>query len=250
MVIVVCVKQVGVLGDEVEFSADGTSVDPDYLDPALNEWDAYAIEEALLLRDALGGEVVAISCGDTEVETVLRRALAMGADRAIRVEAAFDADALAPARALAEAVRAEQPGLVLCGSQSSDASYGATPSALAGLLGLPVVAVVRRIELESGGATALVHRELEGGVVDVVELDLPAVVSVQTGINEPRYVTLRAIRQADEQNVEIVTSTPASSTSVLRMHPPEGGSTATMLEGGPTEIARQIAELVKARVVA
>jgi len=247
MRIVVCVKQVGVLGDEAAFAAAGTSVDPDYLDLALNEWDSYAIEEALRLREEAGGEITAITCGDEEAEPVLRRALAMGVDRAVRVEAVVDADALGPARALAEAVRAERPDLVLCGAQSSDASHGATPSALAGLLDLPAAAVVRRIELQPGGATAIVHRELEGGAVDVVELDLPAVVSVQTGINEPRYVTLRAIRQADEQDVEVMAADPASSTAVRGMHLPERGGSATMLEGGSADIAQRIAELVRER---
>jgi electron transfer flavoprotein beta subunit len=248
MRIVVCVKQVGVLGDEVEFAADGKSVDPDYLDPAINEWDSYAVEEALRIRDAVGGEVVAVTCGDEEAETVLRRALAMGVDRAIRMDVVLDADALGPARALAEAARPERPDIVLCGAQSSDASYGTTPSALAGLLDLPMAAVVRRIELESGARTVIVHRELEGGTVDVVELDLPAVISIQTGINEPRYVTLRAIRQADEQTFDVRPFSSSSSTTVERMHPPAGGGTATMIAGDPGAIAREIADLVRARV--
>lgn len=249
MKIVVCVKQVGTLSDEVVFTADGTAVDPDYLDPALNEWDAYAVEEALRVRDAAGGEVVAITCGDEEAETVLRRSLAMGVDRAVRIDSELDADALAPARALVDAVRGEEPDLVLCGAQSSDASQAATASALAGLLDLPVAAVVRQLQVDATRSLATAHRELEGGLVDVVELDLPAVVSVQTGINQPRYAALRAIRQAEEHDIEVrEVPTPASSSRVLGMrHARHEGST-TMLEGDTAAIAGRIAELVRERV--
>jgi electron transfer flavoprotein beta subunit len=197
MKIVVCVKQVGALGDEVEFTEDEREVDPDYLDYALNEWDSYATEEALRLREAaVDGEVVVVTVGDEEAEEAMRRALAMGADRGVRVwsDALAGADPITVAQALAEVVREQSPDLVLTGVQSSDAVQAATGTALAELLGLPRVAVVTKIELGSG--TATVHRELEGGIVDVVEVDMPAVLTIQTGINEPRYATLRAIKQA------------------------------------------------------
>src|SRR5205823_12513805 len=183
--LVVCVKQVGVLGDEVEFTADTSDVDPDYLDQALNEWDACATEEALRIRERLGeGEVVAVTAAPPAPEVALRRCLAMGVDRAARV----DSDALDPislARALAEAVRRESPDLVLCGVQSSDSVQGATGTALAELLGLPRVAVVTRIEWGGPGAgPATVQGDLEGGLVDIVEVDTPAVLTVQTGITQ------------------------------------------------------------------
>jgi electron transfer flavoprotein beta subunit len=248
MKFVVCVKQVGILGDEAEFIDDETAVDPDYLDPALNEWDAYAVEEALRLRDSAGGEVVAVTCGDEDAESALRRCLAMGVDRVVRVQAELDGDALSPARALVDAVRDEQPDLVLCGAQSSDASQAATASALAALLDLPAVAVVRRLELD-GTRSATVHRELEGGLIDVVEVDLPAVLSIQTGINEPRYATLRAIRQAEEHDVEVRDAPPLEPpTRIRRMRHPRHAGDATMLEGGANEIAQRIVELVRERV--
>jgi electron transfer flavoprotein beta subunit len=248
MRIVVCIKQVGVLGDEVAFDADGTGVDPDYLDPALNEWDAYAIEAALNLREEAGGEVIAITCGGKDSETVLRRALAMGADRAIRVDAAPGPDALAPARTLAEAIRAHAPDVVLCGAQTSDASFGATPSGLAGLLDLSIATVVRRIELEPDGKSAVVHRELEAGLIDVIELRLPAVIGVQTGINEPRYAGIRAIRQAEASAIEVVGSSVESVTTVHRMQQTPRSSSVVMIEGGAGEIARRISDLVRERV--
>ena len=134
MKIVVCVKQVAVLGDEVEFTADERDVDPDYLDFALNEWDSYATEEALRIREGLGGEgdeVVVVSVGDEKVEDAMRRCLAMGADRAIRIDYARSADPITVARLLAPVAERESPDLVFCGVQSSDGVQAATGPALA-----------------------------------------------------------------------------------------------------------------------
>ena len=186
MKVLVCVKQVAILGDEVEFTEDERDVDPDYLDFALNEWDTYATEEALRIVEAAGsGEVVVVSVGDEDAEDCMRRCLAMGADRGLRVEAARSLDPIQVARALAQVVEGESPDLVLAGVQSSDSVQAATGGALAALLDMPSVAVVTKIELGEGKAT--VHRELEGGLVDVVEVDTPAVLTIQTGINECRY---------------------------------------------------------------
>src|SRR5919204_6389645 len=121
MKVVVCVKQVATLGDEVEFTDGERDVDPDFLDYALNEWDTYATEEALRLREAAGdGEVVVLSVGPEDVEDALRRCLAMGADRGTRVDLEERLDPIQVARALAEVVRGESPDLVFCGVQSAD----------------------------------------------------------------------------------------------------------------------------------
>jgi electron transfer flavoprotein beta subunit len=251
--VVVCVKQVGSLGDEVEFTDDERDVDPDYLDYALNEWDSFATEEALRLRDATGdGEVVALTVGDEDAEDAMRRALAMGVDRGIRVwsDDLVGADPITVARALAEVVRAESPDLVLCGVQSSDAVQAATGTALAEVLDLPRAAVVIKLELGSGSAT--VHRELEGGLVDVVEVDTPAVLTIQTGINEPRYATLRAIKQAEQEEIELREpgdlGTPAA--RVRRMFVPPKGEGAEILDGDPAAIASRIKEIVEERMTA
>jgi electron transfer flavoprotein beta subunit len=253
--IIVCVKQVLALGDEVEFTDGGRDVDPDFLDPALNEWDANATEAALRLRDQSGpgGEVVVVTVGGEPCEEAVRRCLAMGADRAIRVDPGprVPPDPITVARAMADPVRAERPDLVLAGVQSSDSVQAAVPTALAELLGLPRVAVVTRIDYPPGGRTATVHRELEGGLVDVVEVDIPALLTVQTGINEPRYANLRAIKQAREKELAVV---PAAAQAeppaylVRRMYPPPKGDGARMLDGGPAEIAARIAEIVKERL--
>jgi electron transfer flavoprotein beta subunit len=247
--VVVCVKQVAVLGDEVEFTEDERDVDPDYLDFALNEWDTYATEEALRLVEAAGaGEVVVVSVGDEETEDCMRRCLAMGADRGIRVETEGRLDPIQVARALAEVVEAESPDLVFAGVQSSDSVQAATGGALAGLLGLPSVAVVTKIELDNGKATA--HRELEGGLVDVVEVDTPALFTIQTGINEPRYATLRAIKQAEEKEIDVRQASELGEPGyrVRKMFVPPKGEGAEMLDGGAAEVAQRIREIVQERL--
>jgi electron transfer flavoprotein beta subunit len=189
-----------------------------------------------------------VSVGSEEAEEAMRRCLAMGADRGIRVEAEERLDPIQVARALAEVVGAESADLVLCGVQSADSVQAATGTALAELLDLPRVAVVTKIELADGKAT--VHRELEGGLVDVVEVDTPALLTIQTGINEPRYATLRAIKQAEEKEIDVRAlgdfGEPAY--RVRRMFVPPKGEGAEMLNGSPAEVAQRIKEIVEERM--
>ncbi|HUE25862.1 MAG TPA: electron transfer flavoprotein subunit beta/FixA family protein [Solirubrobacteraceae bacterium] len=260
MKVVVPVKQVAVLDDEFQLLGDGSGVDPDSLEWELNEWDTFSLEAALQLRDTAGGdgEVVAITVGDEEAGEGLLSALAKGADRAVRIwdETLADADALAVARVLAPAIARESPDLVLCGVQSSDAVNSATGIALAGYLEMPHVAVVKGIELD--GRLATVERELEGGLVELLRISLPALLTIQTGINEPRYATLRAIKQAREKPLAIqslgdvgldATQVAAAAGSHRRrLAPPERGEGAEMLNGSTAEVAARIAAIVKDRV--
>ena len=254
MKIVVAVKQVAVLGDEVEFTEDERDVDPDYLDFALNDWDSFSTEEALLIRDRVGGdgEVVVVSAGDEDAEEAMRRCLAMGADRGVRVwdDSLAGADPITVARALAPVVAREEPDLVFAGVQSSDSVQAATGVALAELLGLPRVAVVTKVDYDDEARRARVHRELEGGLVDVVEVETPALLTIQTGINEPRYATLRAIKQAEQKEIETVEPDELGEPAygVRRMFVPPKGAGAEMLDGSPENIARRIAEIVRERV--
>ena len=253
MKIVVCVKQVAVLGDEVEFTADARDVDPDFLDFALNEWDSYATEEALRIREGLGGEgdeVVVVSVGGAQVEDAMRRCLAMGADRAIRVDYSRPADPITVARLLAPVAQRESPDLVFCGVQSSDGVQAATGTALAELLGLPRVAVVTRIEWDPSAGRATVRRELEGGLLDLTEVDTPALLTIQTGINQPRYANLRAIKQAEQKQIEVVAPAEQGEPAyrVRRMFAPTKGEGAQILAGGPADIARRIREIVEERL--
>jgi electron transfer flavoprotein beta subunit len=246
--VVVCVKQIAQLGDEVEFTDDERDVDPDYLDYALNEWDTYATEEALRLSEASGdGEVVVVSVGPEDTEEAMRRCLAMGADRGIRIHSEEPLDPIQIARALAEIVRAESPDLVFTGVQSADAVQAATGTALAELLDLPRVAVVTKIELGDGKAT--VNRELEGGLLDVVEVDTPALFTIQTGINEPRYATLRAIKQAEQKEIDVRQPGDLGEPSyrVKKMFVPPKGEGAEMLNGSASDVAQKIKEIVEER---
>jgi electron transfer flavoprotein beta subunit len=147
-------------------------------------------------------------------------------------------------------VRDEAPDLVLCGVQSGDAVQAATGTALAEYLALPRVAVVTGVRWEPGAATASVDREIEGGLVDVVEVDMPAVLTVQTGINEPRYVTLRAVKQAEQVDIDVrePDSQLEPAHRVRRMFVPAKSETAEMLDGSAAEIAARINEIVKERL--
>jgi len=250
---VVCVKQVRTLGDEVEFTSDQRDVDPDFVELAVNEWDTYAVEEALRVKEAAGdGEVVVVTVGGDEAEEALRRCLAMGADRAIRIESVTSdvADPFTTARALAAVVGPEAPDLVFAGVQSSDSVQAATGTMLAELLELPRVAVVTRLAYDHAGKRATVQRELEGGLIDVVEVDTPALLTIQTGINEPRYATLRAIKQANQQEIAVIdgSSDGAPAYRVRRMFVPPRGEGAEPLGDTPAVVAQRIAEIVKARL--
>lgn len=259
---VVAVKQVAALDEEFELLDDGGGVDPDFIEWDLNEWDTFSLEAALALREASGGEgeVVAVTVGDEEAEEGLLACLAKGADRAVRVwdETLQGADPLAVARVLAGAVGRESPDLVLCGVQSSDAVTGSTGTALAGFLDLPRVAVVTSLSYDAGSSTLTVDRELEGGLVEVVRIGLPALLTIQTGINEPRYANLRAIKQAREKPLErlaleevgldsdAVAAAAGSRTVTLAV--PERGEGAQLLDGGPDVVAARIVELVQERM--
>jgi electron transfer flavoprotein beta subunit len=186
-----------------------------------------------------------VSVGPEDVEDCMRRCLAMGADRGIRVESDETLDPIQVARALTEVVQGESPDLVFTGVQSADAVQAATGTALAELLDLPRVAVVTKIELGDGNAT--VNRELEGGLVDVVEVDTPALLTIQTGINEPRYATLRAIKQAEEKEIEVRQAGEVGEPAyrVRKMFVPPKGEGAEMLNGSAADVAQRIKEIVE-----
>jgi electron transfer flavoprotein beta subunit len=175
----------------------------------------------------------------------MRRCLAMGADRGIRIDTDETLDPIQVARALAEVIRSESPDLVFTGVQSADAVQAATGIALAELLDLPRVAVVTKIELADGKAA--VNRELEGGLVDVTEVDTPAVLTIQTGINEPRYATLRAIKQAEQKEIEVREPGDVGEPAyrVRKMFLPPKGEGAEMLNGSPADVAQRIKEIVE-----
>jgi electron transfer flavoprotein beta subunit len=244
--IVVCVKQTLSLPGPIEFLADGSDVDPVFTERSLNEADLHAIEEGLRLSDDHGGEVVVVTAGTESTIDVLRQGLAMGAHRALHVAMthADTHDAVAVGRALAAAIDPESPDLVLCGVQSGDGGQQSTGPAVAAALGRPCVSVATSLERSE---TALrVHREVGGGLVEVVEVDLPALVTVQTGINEPRYGTFKDKMAANKADIPTVDSGPSETgTRVRRVFvPPDDGSRATLIGGGPDAVAAHIVELL------
>jgi electron transfer flavoprotein beta subunit len=231
-------------------------------EPGLNEWDAFSLEAALQLVEASGGgEVVVATVGGEEAEEELLACLAKGADRAVRVwdPALEGADSLAVAGVLAALAEREEPDLFLAGVQSSDAANAATGVALAGLLDLPRVAVVKGIERE-GEDNLLVRRDIGGGGTETLRVPLPALLTVQAGINTPRHANLRAIKRAPEKpreklglaelsfGADRVLAAAGSRTVAVRA--PDQADGAEMLDGTPSAIAERIAELVRAEIAA
>jgi electron transfer flavoprotein beta subunit len=259
MKIVVPVKQVAKLDDEYRFDG-GASVERDYLDWDVNEWDNFSLEAALAIRDSLGDgahEVVVTTVGPVDAEETLLSCLAKGADRAVRIwDGSLDeVDPLAVARVLASLIRSEAPDLVLCGVQSSDAAHGATGVAIAGYLDLTHAAVVTEIEFDPQAATATLARELEGGLVEVIQIQTPALLTVQTGINEPRYANLRAIKQARDKPMAVFDLAAIGLTAddvweaagyrPVSLSAAETKNKAEMLAGPPAAVAARIVEIVR-----
>ncbi len=256
MKILVTVKQVAALDDEFEMRDDGRDVDEDFFEEDLNEFDHYSVEEALLIKEAAGddAEVVIVTVGDEDTDDALRTALAKGADRGIRVwdDSLADADGVAIARVLAKVVEREQPDMVFTGAQSSDFGSAVTGMALAGLMGWPHAAVVCALEYSPGDNTATLRRELEGGLEEIMTIRCPAVLSIQLGINEPRYASLRGIKQAKQKPVDELTlddlglsaDSIAPASRVRRMYAPEKGQ-AELITGSAAEQASRLAEIIK-----
>ena len=196
MKIIVCIKQVPAKDSPLRLNDDSTWVREPDLSFEINEPDAYALEEALQLKEKHGGEVVACSIGPARAQQVIREALAKGADRAIHIEEDCGArlDSLGVARLLAEAIRGEQPDLVCTGLQSDDLGYGQTGVVLAELLGLPHATIIMEVNVLGGNLK--VKRELEGGWFQWVEMPLPSLLTIQSGINKLRYATLKEIGRA------------------------------------------------------
>jgi len=253
MDIVVCVKRVPDLS-EAELAIDRRSkrLDVSDLEAGINEWDNFAVEAAVRLKEAHGGKVTAVTVGDEEAEDVLRRALAMGADEALHVsdQAFADADPWLVANALCKALQGRPFDLVLCGAISSDGTSGHVGGMLAALLDVPQVALATALEVK--GRKALVRHEVEGGLEREVELDLPALVTVQTGINEPRYVSVRGIRKVAEVEIPVKSAGELGLAAERRvrleeMFLPPSGAGAEILEGDTDEVVGKLVERLRER---
>jgi len=262
MKVLVTVKQVAALDEDFQIRADGRDVDPEFLVRDLNEWDDFSLEEAVKIKEGAGTppvEVLALTVGPEEADEALRKCLAKGADRAVRVwdETLEGADAIAIARVIAAVVRREKPQLVLAGAQASDHAFASTGIAVAALLGWPHAAVITKLDYTHGAGSAVLRRELEGGILHEMQIEIPAVLTIQLGINTPRYASLRAIKQAAAKPIEVLTpadlAMPAhdvgeagSASRVRRMYVPEKGR-AQMIEGSVEEQAARVAQLIRER---
>jgi electron transfer flavoprotein beta subunit len=242
MKIAVCIKQVPSRDWQPKVSEDRTSVHDQDAAFELNEPDAYALEEGLRLKEKHGGEVVVCSAGPARVAQALREALARGADRAIHVESdtLASADASAVAGALAAAMRDEAFDIILTGLQSDDQGYAQTGVALAEMLGMPSATIIMEVDVQGGSVR--VKRELEGGWFQWVTLPLPALLTIQSGINQLRYATLKGIMAAKKKDVRRV-EPPANLTSrqhIVSLAAPEKTKQTTMIGGTAAEAAQTL----------
>ena len=253
MEILVCVKRVPDTSEnEIELNSAGNDIDRDDLVYSVNEWDNYAVEEALQIVDKVGGSVTVVSVGDEEAEEVLRREMAMGAEKGLLLsdDAFEEADGRGIAAALKASVDKGQYDLILTGAQADDGA-GQVGGMLAAMLDVPFASLVNTIEVD--GDKLKVGREIEGGNQEMHEVSLPCVLSIQTGINEPRYVGIRGIRKVASVEIpamgagDLGLDVPAAKVNRLDYFLPDMGEGAEMLEGSTEEIIDKLVELLKAK---
>ena len=256
MKILVSIKQVPSRDSQLRIDATGRWIQENDLSFEINEPDAYALEEALRLKEKHGGEVVALCASSSRASQTIREALAKGADRAIHIEeenlSAFDT--LGVAKLLAKAADSEKPDLILTGLQSDDLGYGQTGVVLAELLGLPHGTIIMAVEAIDSGIR--VKRELEDGWFQNVEMPLPAVLTIQSGINKLRYATLMGIKKAKTKEVKRLTAaelgvTASPTASIERVYLPQRTKQTQLIEGSPREAAAKLVEKLRfeARVI-
>jgi electron transfer flavoprotein beta subunit len=257
MKIAVCIKQVPTRDWQPRLNDARTWIREQDASFEMNEPDAYALEEALRLKEAHGGEVVVCSAGPARVAQVIREGLARGADRAIHVEgdALASADAFAVALALGEAMKGEHFDVILTGLQSDDQGLAQTGVVLAERLGLPHATIIMEVKVESGsGQAALrVKRELEGGWFQWVGMPLPAVLTIQSGINQLRYATLKGIMAAKKKEIrQVAASVSAPRVEILGLYVPEKTKKTQLISGSPAEAAKTLVARLRdeARVLA
>ena len=259
MDIVVCVKQVPETSEvELEIDSSKKGIKTESLVFEMNEWDEYALEEALLLKEQFGGTVTAVTMGSIGADAVLRRCLAKGADNAIwlKDESFLGSDAFATAKTLSAVIKDLQFNLVFTGAQASDDGHSAVGVILAEFLGIPHASMVKKVIVE--GKRIRVNRELEGGLEEVVDLSIPSLLTIQTGINEPRYVSIMGIRKARSKEIKVLNlkelglkedevGEAGSWMTVERMFVPPVEKEAEILEGTTDEVTSKITDILRAR---
>jgi electron transfer flavoprotein beta subunit len=250
MKIIVGLKQVPARDSLFRTDASGRWIDEADLTFEINEPDAYALEAGLQLKEKHGGEVVVVSAGPARAAQSIREALAKGADRAIHIEEEHIGrwDSLGTARVIAKAIEAEKPDLILTGLQSDDLGYGQAGVVLAELLGLPHATIIMEVEVRDGSIR--VKRELEDGWFQHIDMPLPALLTIQSGISKLRYATLMGIKKAKTKEIRRVAAgdlgvAPASSLEISRVYLPQKTKQTEVLDGSPREAAAKLVERLK-----
>jgi electron transfer flavoprotein beta subunit len=251
--IAVCIKQVPTRDWQPRLNDDKTWIREQDASYEMNEPDAYALEEALRLKEKHGGEVVVCSAGPARVAQVIREALARGADRAIHVDddGLASADAFVLTDALAAAMREERFDLILTGLQSDDQGFAQTGVILAERLGLPHATIIMDVQIADNALR--VKRELEGGWFQWVAMPLPAVLTIQSGINQLRYATLKGIMAAKKKDIKKAGAAAGAAPrqKIVRLYVPEKGKKTQIISGSPADAAKELVKKLRedARVI-
>ena len=247
MKIAVCIKQVPTREWQPRLNDAKTWIREQDVSYEMNEPDAYALEEALRLREKHSGEVVVCSAGPARVQAVIREALARGADRAIHVSGddLATADAFGVAAALAAALKDEQVDLVLTGLQSDDQGFAQVGVILAEKLGMTHSTIIMDVQVQD--ATLRVKRELEGGWFQWVTMPLPAVLTIQSGINQLRYATLKGIMAAKKKEIRTVAAPPTAAPRqrIVSVYVPEKAKQTRLIAGTPAEAAKELVKILR-----
>jgi electron transfer flavoprotein beta subunit len=256
MKVAVCIKQVQSRDSQPRLDDAKTWVRDQDVAFEMNEPDAYALEEALRLKEKHGGEVVVCSAGPARVAQVLREALARGADRAIHVQSdsLAAADAFVVSGSLASAMKDEKFDLILTGLQSDDQGFGQTGVILAERLGLPHATIIMDVQVSAGSpATLRVKRELEAGWFQWVGMPLPAILTIQSGINQLRYATLKGIMAAKKKEIRVAEPAAAAAPKqrIVALYAPEKSKKTQLISGSPAEAAKELVRKLReeARVI-
>ncbi|MDH5816044.1 MAG: electron transfer flavoprotein subunit beta/FixA family protein [Candidatus Nezhaarchaeota archaeon] len=260
MNIIVCVKHVPKCAEaEIRIDSTGKDIERQGLVYDINEWDDYAVEEAVRIKEKFGGTVTVVTVGPEEANSTLRKCLARGADNAIRVydPKLIGSDPYVIAKVLYKVIKNLQFDLILTGVMAEDDGSAIVGPVLAEFLKIPHATMVKKIEFKDQ-KVAIVHRELEGGLMEVVEVKLPALFTIQTGINEPRYVSILGIRRAMQKEIKVLglkdlgldeseVGYAGSWTMIDKLFIPPAEKVCQYLKGSPEEVATQILGILKSR---
>jgi electron transfer flavoprotein beta subunit len=251
MKIIVAVKQVPQRDAAVRIDSAGQWIDETGLDVEINEADAYALEAALLLKEKSGGEVVVLCAGPEGASQAIRECLAKGADRGLHIQCddLARSDTLTVARRLAEAATVESPDLILTGLQSDDLGLGQTGVVMAELLSIPHATIIMQAEVHD--RSIRVKRELESGWFQWIELPMPALLTIQSGISKLRYATLMGIKKARTKEIRQLAAAAADGTPAVtleRVYVPQKKKQTTVIQGAPAEAAAALIEKLRFEV--